>query len=323
MDKAVAFLKSRKVDGSEWQYDEKYLLQTLKFIPSAKVSLKNVEKIAEDFALHMGATGPATVTPIFEEGKIQLTWLKDSITSQYLPIHPIPYSLPLGILADGRHKSLSLPKSPHIIVAGTTGSGKSYWMHTAIRWAISQGIHVFGIDPKFGEFAEYKREERFYHLPDGQIYNDVLDELIDTMNSNYEQMAAAKVKNIQDWEYSPSPHLLIIDELADIVLTHGKDFLKKLQLLAQKGRAAGFHIIAATQSPTAKLLSGELKANFPVRIAFKTANATASKIILDIAGAEKLAGAGDGLCIAEDGNLIRFKGYKLSSSQIISSHWRN
>jgi S-DNA-T family DNA segregation ATPase FtsK/SpoIIIE len=131
-------------------------------------------------------------------------------------------------------------------------------------------------------------------------------------------MSKAGVKSVSEWTGAPSTVLCIIDELSDAVLTYGDKFLKPLVLLAQKGRAAGVHIIAGTQTPTAKILSGELKANFPVKIAFKTSNATASRVVLDQAGAENLLGAGDGLCIAENGDLLRFKGYRLDNTIKVS-----
>jgi S-DNA-T family DNA segregation ATPase FtsK/SpoIIIE len=112
------------------------------------------------------------------------------------------------------------------------------------------------------------------------------------------------------------PILVVVDELADLIGKHGDRFLKPLQSIAQKGRAAGVHIVCATQAPTAKLLNSELKANFPVRVAFKTASAVASRVILESAGAETLAGQGDGICINESGETLRFRGYTMHNETI-------
>jgi len=323
MEKAISFLASRKITGAGFDFSCDYLLCRLKFSPTGKTTYSSVQKSALDFALHVGAAGPAMVRPLFDKGQIEISWVKEAIVSQPLPISPRSYSVPLGVLADGTHKSISLPLAPHIMVAGTTGSGKSYWMHGAIRWALGQGIHVFAIDPKWGEFGEYKSFERFYHIAKSEKFTETLSYLVERMNLNYENMATANYRSIKDWSDGPSPILCVIDELSDAILTHGDAFLKPLLLLAQKGRAAGIHIVAGTQAPTAKLLSGELKANFPVKIAFKTANATASRVVLDQAGAEKLSGAGDGICIAENGDLLRFKGYRLlENMKITKIGWR-
>lgn len=318
MEKAIKFLQARKISGQDWVFSEDYLLQTLSFTPDVKTSLKSIEKHLADFGLHMAAAGPASIKPIFHEGKIKISWVKEPITSQPLPIQPKPKSVPLGMLANGTHKSISLPLAPHIIVAGTTGSGKSYWMHGAIRWAISQSMHVFAVDPKMGEFGEYAGNNRFYHISNQENFIPTLEFLVQQMNSIYQDMSKAGVKNVNEWSMAPATVLCVIDELSDAVLTYGDKFLKPLILLAQKGRAAGIHIIAGTQTPTAKVLSGELKANFPVKIAFKTSNATASRVVLDQAGAENLLGAGDGLCIAENGELLRFKGYRLDNTIKVS-----
>jgi S-DNA-T family DNA segregation ATPase FtsK/SpoIIIE len=321
MNKAIDFLKSKKISGADWRYEENYVSRTLRFKPDIGTTLKSVEKLAIDFSLAVHAAGPATVVPKFEEGEIQVNWLSEPIMSQLLPIMARPYSVPLGILADGTHKSISLPLAPHIMVAGTTGSGKSYWMHGAIRWALSQNMHVFAIDPKWGEFGEYVgKYPRFYHAANPDAFIPTMNYLVDLMNQNYQAMAKVGAKNIREWAAlgGMTPVVLIIDELADAVLTYGDTFSTPLLQLAQKGRAAGIHVIAGTQAPTAKLLSGELKANFPVKIAFKTANATASRVVLDCNGAERLAGRGDGLCITETGELVRFKGYKLSDTSTIT-----
>lgn len=320
MEKLILFLKSRKISGTDFVLEKDLFKSKLTFKPDVSTQLSSVEKAIKDISLHVSSIGVAEVAPMYEEGKIQISWLHSKITSMPLPPRPGFYSVPLGFTTEGKHRNIFLPKAPHIMVAGTTGSGKTYWMNGAIRWALKQEMNVLAVDPKWGEFACYKGRDKFLHLTaDKDILTAVVD-LASRMDNRYQIMAKRGVSDIVKMNELPGvkldPVILVVDELADLVGKFGAAFLQPLQRVAQKGRAAGIHIICATQAPTAKLLNGELKANFPVRVAFRTASAVASRVILDSSGAENLTGSGDGLCISETGERLRFRGYAILNDQM-------
>ena len=320
MEKLIAFLKVNKIDGRDFSLTEERYQRSLVFSPDIKTKLASVEKIVKDFSLFVSSVGVASVIPMYGEGKIKISWLHTPMTSMLLPIRPSFYSVPLGITTNGNHRNIYLPKAPHVLVAGTTGSGKTYWMNGAIKWALKQEIDVLAIDPKWGEFAQYVGKDKFTHLTDDKQVLTAINDLADRMEVRYKKMAGLGTADIiklnETTDKKMDPIMLVVDELADLIGRHGPAFLAPLQRIAQKGRAAGIHIICATQAPTAKLLNGELKANFPVRVAFRTASATASRVILDSSGAENLAGQGDGICIAESGERFRFRGYTMSTGSI-------
>jgi DNA segregation ATPase FtsK/SpoIIIE-like protein len=320
MEELISFLKVNKIDGRDFALTEELYQRSLIFAPDTKTKLAAVEKIAKDFSLFVSSVGVASVTPLYGEGKIKISWLHTPMTSMLLPIRPSFYCVPLGITANGSHRNIYLPKAPHILVAGTTGSGKTYWMNGAIKWALKQEMEVFAIDPKWGEFAQYVGKNKFIHLTSDQQVLTAINDLAERMEVRYRKMAelgsADIIKLNETSGKKMDPIVLVVDELADLIGRHGPAFLAPLQRIAQKGRAAGIHIVCATQTPTAKLLNGELKANFPVRVAFRTASATASRVILDSSGAENLSGQGDGICISESGEHLRFRGYIMGSASV-------
>lgn len=320
MENYVNYLKANKISGSDFIFSDNKYTRSISFRPSLGTKLSTVEKIAKDFSLFVGSFGIASVSAHYDTGRIKIEWMHTQLKSVVLPGKPEFYSVPLGITSTGDARSIYLPKAPHILVAGTTGSGKTYWMHGAIRWAIKQEMQIYAIDPKWGEFAAYKDDAKFVHITEDQHCLTTINDLVSRMDIRYKKMAEMGVADIIALNNSPlkrmDPILLVVDELADLIARHGDVFLKPLQRLAQKGRAAGIHIICATQTPTAKLLNGELKANFPVRVAFRTASAVASRVILDSSGAENLGGQGDGICLAEGGEWIRFRGYQLGNAPL-------
>jgi len=320
MEKLIAFLRLNKIQGRDFNLVQEKYENTLTFRPDVSTKLASVERTAKDFSLFVGSVGVAQIVPVYSEGKIKISWLHKGISSAQLPIRPTFYCVPLGVTANGNHRNIYLPRAPHIMVAGTTGSGKTYWMNGAIRWALKQQMSVIAIAPKWGEFAGYKGDGKFQHLTADVQVLTAMNDLVGRMELRYQKMAELGVADIirlnETTGKKMDPIVLVVDELADLVGRHKERFLEPMQRLAQKGRAAGIHIICATQTPTAKLLNGELKANFPVRVAFRTASAVASRVILDTAGAENLSGMGDGICISESGESLRFRGYMMNSGAI-------
>lgn len=231
------------------------------------------------------------------------------------------YNLPLilGVKNESKVLSVDLAKLPHILVAGSTGSGKSMLLHSFINSLMEKAkdsnIEFVMIDPKQIEFSYYK-DCKHLKTPMIEVMGDAvftLNDLICEMESRFKILKKANCRDIFEYRNlkgvkAMSFKVLVIDELADLNHVCGRKFTNMLVRLAQKSRAAGIHIIAATQHPSAKNIPGELKANFPCRIACKVSSAIHSRVILDANGAEKLLGKGDALIIGAFNSAQRFKG---------------
>lgn len=190
----------------------------------------------------------------------------------------------------------------HMLIAGTTGSGKSVFLHNLITtFCCNPYCYLYLVDCKQVEFSIYENN--------ALIASDVFGEqsaatftaaLVDVMEKRYQEMKRAGVNDFSDFqkiEPSEKRHILIIDELSDLLHDRQSEkiIVPRLLRLAQKGRAAGVHVILATQRPDSTVINGTLKGNIPTRIAFRTISNIDSRIILDQSGAERLAGNGDGL----------------------------
>ena len=214
-----------------------------------------------------------------------------------------------------------LTKMPHLLIAGATGQGKSVGLNVMISSLLyskhPSELKFVMIDPKMLEFSVYEMLERHYlaKLPeeDKCIITDMskvvptLNSLCVEMDNRYRLLTEARVRNIAEYnkrvqsgELAFSEHhkflpyiVLIIDEFADLIMTSGKEVERPITRIAQKARAAGIHMVLATQRPTTDIITGTIKANFPARIAFKVFSATDSRTILDGPGANHLVGRGD------------------------------
>lgn len=227
-----------------------------------------------------------------------------------------------------------LTKLPHLLVAGTTGSGKSVFLHSMIASLMfrygPEYLRFIMVDPKLVEFGRY---DGIPHLLTSEtIINATdalaaMDYLVAEMESRYQLLRQYNVANIADYNAKINPKLtqklpylvLIVDELADLMSVSKKSFESKLQRLAQKARAAGIHLVLATQRPDTQIISGTIKTNFPCRIALKVSSAVDSGTILNGGGAEKLLGHGDLLYMnPSSSELARIQGAYLSDSEISS-----
>jgi S-DNA-T family DNA segregation ATPase FtsK/SpoIIIE len=196
---------------------------------------------------------------------------------------------------------------PHLLIAGTTGSGKSVCINTVITsllfWHHPENLRFVFIDPKMLELTVYKG---IPHLLEKVVTNPkraerVLNEIVTEMEQRYKKLASASVRSIVDYNNKQEsaaeklPYIIIIiDELADLMMsTHSSRVELLITRLAQMARAVGIHLILATQRPSVDVITGLIKANFPSRIAFQVASKTDSRTILDCNGAERLLGRGD------------------------------
>lgn len=245
---------------------------------------------------------------------------------------PKNLSLPviLGENSYGFRRYIDLADMPHLLIAGRTGSGKSVFLNTTIITLISKlqpsELQLMLIDPKQVEFAVYNKVP---HLFRPVLINEVaahymLIELIEEMEKRYELLREYEVRKISDYNKIADkklPYIVcIIDEYADLILMsskYKKDIETNVIRLAQKARAAGIHLIIATQKPIAQVLTTLIKSNIPARIAFAVCSSTDSRIILDQKGAENLLGNGDMLFLDPRGNkLERIQAPFLSDTDI-------
>ena len=198
---------------------------------------------------------------------------------------------------------------PHLLLAGSTGSGKTVALNAILLSLIYKKspaeLNLVLIDPKMVEFSLYKG---IPHLL-GNVVTDmdesvqILHELVEEMELRYQKFQDVQVTKIADYNESAGdrnkmPHIVVfVDELGDLMLSHGKRVEDLLGRLSQKARAAGIHLVLATQRPTSDIIKGLIKANVPARLAFKVSNQVDSRVILDSKGAESMMGKGDSLLL--------------------------
>jgi S-DNA-T family DNA segregation ATPase FtsK/SpoIIIE len=221
----------------------------------------------------------------------------------------------IGVDVMGNAKKIDVRKAPHILAAGTSGSGKSVFLNTTIKQLMTwDATEIILIDPKMVELSQFEGEKNVREYADDPAkILKILNKLNKEMDERYAMLKKAKIRSIMEGSATmkmPPYIILIIDEFGDLVSSskYGQDIRHALLILAQKGRAAGIHIIVTTQHPTVKIIDGEIKANFPIRVAFKTVNAINSHVIIDESGAEKLLGDGDMLLKTHD-SITRLQGY--------------
>jgi S-DNA-T family DNA segregation ATPase FtsK/SpoIIIE len=221
----------------------------------------------------------------------------------------------LGETDSGKEMWVDMAKLPHALVSGTTGSGKSTLLHTIIANVIDRSdCNVYLSDPKRGvEFGCYKGKA----IKIATDYDSTLSMLYilqNLMEKRYTLLESIKLRSIEDNTNIFNKILVVIDEVADIMLSDNDrknpkrgEFEKVLCNLAAKSRAAGIYIILATQRPSVDVITGMIKANFPARFACKVSSSIDSKVILDQLGAEELLGCGDTLLKSPNHNMVRFQ----------------
>lgn len=205
---------------------------------------------------------------------------------------------PVGRTAGGALKLIDLAKAPHVLFAGTTGSGKSVGLNVAISTILQRSEAEFVmIDPKRVELSLYRGARKVRAVvTDMDDAADQIEAVVAQMEARYTKFEAARVRSLADYNklgHNLGPLILVVDELSDLMDTHRSRVLPGLVRLAQLGRSAGIHMMLATQRPAADTIPKKLLGNIPTRIAFRTQSHTESRLILGEKGAEDLKGAGD------------------------------
>lgn len=294
----------------------------------AGIPVRKIHAHASDIALALAAKGEVRIeTPIkgksavgieVPNAKIDKVGLKDIIASKEFSENKNPLNFALGKNVDGEVYCCNLAKMPHLLVAGSTGSGKSVCLNTLLISLIyktsPEDLRLILVDPKLVEFAMFNNLPHLLlpkSITEPKKALNAFDWLINEMERRYLLFQDCYVKDIIEYNAQPDvvskkwqklPYIvLIVDELADLVMTTNKKELEeKVARLTQKARAAGIHLILATQRPSVDIITGVIKANLPARIAFAVTNYVDSKTILDQGGAEKLLGKGDMLYLPSD-----------------------
>jgi len=298
------------------------------YAPAENVKISRIVGLEDDLTLALGALSLRVIAPLpgrqavgFEVANTVRDMVSFSmcVTSKVFTQEPRALPLVIGRDTQGNDVVADLATLPHLLVAGSTGSGKSVALHTMLLSLLyartPDELKLVLIDPKRLEFAAYADIPHLLIpvVTDVPRVPKVLNWLAQIMDERYRTLAKAGVRNVAELraiegiESMPSI-VVVIDELADIMMIAKKEVEPGLARLAQMARAAGIHLIVATQRPSVDVLTGLIKVNFPARIAFKVASKIDSRTILDQTGAEKLLGKGDLLFLHPKGTCERMQG---------------
>lgn len=312
-------------------------------VPEAGVRISKIKSLEDDIALSLSALGIRIIAPIPGKGTIgievpnrnpQMVSMRSVLASERFQNSDMDLPLALGKTISNEVFIVDLAKMPHLLMAGATGQGKSVGLNAIIASILYKKhpaeVKFVLVDPKKVELTLYNTIERHFlaKLPgdDEAIITDTnkviytLNSLCIEMDQRYELLKSAMVRNLKEYnvkftarKLNPEeghrylPYIiLVIDEFADLIMTAGKEVEMPIARLAQLARAIGIHLIVATQRPSVNVITGIIKANFPMRIAFKVSAKIDSRTILDAGGAEQLIGKGD-MLISSGNDLIRLQ----------------
>lgn len=332
-DKLPEVLAHFGIFGTIGNIYEGPLVSQIEFKLNEGTKFATVEKLIKDIARELGISGlrattlPNSVYVCFEVPQPQAQTIPFSPILQTEAFTASTYALPIciGVNMRGEPVMKDLSKMPHLLVAGTTGSGKSVGLNSFILSLIHKKtpdeLKFVLIDPKRIEFSMYNKQKYMARptITDMSEASACLARLVSLMNERYAAFEDAMVRNIGEYlaKGKKMPYVVcVIDEFADLILSD-KTVEKQVLMLAQKARAAGIHLIIATQRPSVDVITGTIKANLPTRLSYKVSSPADSMTILNTAGAEDLLGRGDSLLLEENGTLTRVLGAYVSNEEIM------
>lgn len=320
LDEKIQYLIEKlahfKIEGDVVRTYAGPVVSTFEFKPAANVKVSKILNLQDDLAMALSAETIRIQAPIpgkdvvgieIPNETVETIYLREILDDKLFKESKSSLTIALGKDIVGKPFVTDLKKLPHLLIAGTTGSGKSVGINAMILSLLYKNspdqLRLLMIDPKMLEFSTYND---IPHLltpvitkPKQAIIS--LNNMVNEMERRYELMADTRTKNIENYNEKIKktggesfPYIVVvIDELADLMMTSGKDVEISIARLAQKSRACGIHLIVATQRPSVDVVTGLIKANLPSRISYRVGQKVDSKIILDQMGAESLLGRGD------------------------------
>ena len=307
-------------------------------LPTPGTKVSKIVNLSNDIALNLAAKDVRIEAPIPGKSLIGIeipNTVNELVTMKEVFVNDkdnSPLSVALGKDVSGEAIFTRIDKTPHLLIAGSTGSGKSVCVNTIITSILLKNkpdkVKLIMIDPKMVELSIY---DGIPHLLTSVVTDplkaaDVLHKVVLEMESRYREFARTRVRNIEgynkiaekDPDYRELPYIVvIIDELADLMMVSSKEVEESIARIAQKARAAGIHMIIATQRPSVDVITGVIKTNIPSRIAFAVSSSVDSRTILDKSGAETLLGKGDMLYLSADSSKpVRIQGAFLSDDEV-------
>jgi S-DNA-T family DNA segregation ATPase FtsK/SpoIIIE len=335
------------VEGKITEIHPGPIITMYEFEPAAGVKVNKIVNLEDDLSLTMGGKSVRIIAPLPGKAAVgieipnnvrETVWLKEIIGHSKFQKADSKLTLALGKDTEGIPYVTDLAKMPHLLVAGATGSGKSVAVNSMILSILYKGtpddVRMVLIDLKMLELSIY---DKIPHLLMPVVTNPkrasvALRWAVSEMERRYELLSQKGVRNIISYNKAipkeeKMPYImLVIDELADLMMTAAKDVEVSITRLAQMARACGIHLILATQRPSVDVLTGLIKANFPARISFKVTSKHDSRTILDTVGSEHLLGNGDMLFMSGGtSGLLRIHGAYVSETEIVRvvEHWKH
>ncbi len=304
------------------------------FEPASGIKVSKIVGLADDIARNTSSIstrvatipGKSTIGIEIPNSSRENVFLNEIITDERFNKREIKLPIALGKSISGIPIVGDLFSMPHLLIAGTTGSGKSVCINTIILSLLykytPEKCNLILIDPKMLELSAY---EGIPHLlcpviTEAKKATAALGWAVKEMESRYKLMTSVGVKNIDGYNSKHKRHMpyivVVVDEMSDLMLIAGKEIENYIQRLSQMARAAGIHIIMATQRPSVDVITGTIKANFPTRISFQVSSKIDSRTILGEQGAEQLLGKGDMLFMSSANRIIRIHGPYVSEPEI-------
>ena len=354
-DKEKALDKARKIEeklsnfgisGQITEIKPGPVITMYEYRPEAGTKINKISSLSNDLAMSLKATRIRIIAPIPGKDVIgievpneirEIVYLKELLSKEQFIKNHSPINLSLGKDISGVPLFTDLKTAPHLMIAGTTGSGKSVFLHSIITSmlykATPKELKFIMIDPKMLELSGYEEIPHLLHpvVTNPKKASAALKWAVKEMETRYKLLSDVGVRDIDSYNKKIDSAdtlpfiVIIIDELADLMFVAPNEIKESITRLSQMARAAGIHLIVASQRPSADVVAGLIKANFPARISFSVSSKVDSRIILDASGAEELLGKGDMLLLQPPNNLIRIQGAIISDKERenISSYLKN